>query len=153
MKKPSRKVREGAMLPQVCYTVPSHLLVPLQSTCIICPPPPHPSSSCAPLAVVCLRRLPLHLPPVVSPCRLPLSLAPLSLSIPVGGDVAVSTRSALRANAGPSSLLSPPPVVSRYTFTPQAGARSGGGVAPSPLVTVVITVVIPPTIHPTSSCS
>jgi hypothetical protein len=89
---------------------------------------------------------------VVSPVTLPLSL-----SIPVGGDVAVSTRSALRANARsgggrvlgrrhrrhlpPSSLTTRPP-------------RKLGlaAVVVSPLSPLVV-VVIPPTIHPTSSCS
>ena len=71
--------------------------------------------SSAPLFVICLHRLPPSplsafvvspfisvisplsspLVIVVSPCHSP----PLSLSIPVGGDVAVSTRSALQANA------------------------------------------------------
>jgi len=63
------------MLPRVwLYTVPNHLLVPLQSTCIVCPPPRHLPSSSAPLAVVCLHSLPLHLRhllPVVSPCHRP----------------------------------------------------------------------------------
>jgi hypothetical protein len=64
---------------------------------------PQPLAPSAPLVVVPPHR---RVPPspssdfVVSPpCHLPLLLTPLSLSISVGGDVAVSTRSALRANA------------------------------------------------------
>jgi hypothetical protein len=146
------------MLPRVWpYTVPSRLLVPLRSTCTVCPPHRLPPSPSSPFDVSPFHLL--HLLPVVSPCRrcLPLSLSPLSLSIPVGGDVAVSTRSALRANARsgggrvlgrrhrrhlpPSSLTTRPP-------------RKLGlaAVVVSPLSPLVV-VVIPPTIHPTSSCS
>jgi len=84
---PLCKVCEGVMLPQAWpYTVPSHLLVPLQSTCVICP--------------LC-HHLPSLSHPFVSPCCccLPLSLSPPLLSIPVGGDVAVSTCSTLWVNA------------------------------------------------------
>jgi hypothetical protein len=146
------------MLPRVwLYTVPSHLLVPLQSTCTVCPPHRLPPLLSSPFDVSPFHLL--HLLPVVSPCCrcLPLSLSPLSLSIPIGGDVAVSTRSALRANARsgggwvlgrchrrhlpPSSLTTHPPR--------KLGLTAVVVSPPSPLVIVVI----PPTIHPMSSCS
>jgi hypothetical protein len=92
---------------------------------------------------------------VISPCccYLPVLLSSLcrshllSLSIPIGRDVAVSTRFTLRANAhsGGAQVLghchsphhSPcyphPAVVSHHLSTPQAGARSSGDVTLIPL--------------------
>jgi hypothetical protein len=104
-----------------------------------------PPLSSAPLTVVSLHCL----PPVVSPC---CRCLPLLLSIPIGGDVAVSTHSALQANAcsgggqmlgcchcchlPPSSLTTHPPL--QVVVSP-----------PSPLVIVII----PPIIHSMNSCS
>ena len=90
------------MLPWVWpYTVPSHLLVPLQSTCIICLHHLSPSLLSAFIVSPFISIISPVIFPVISPCYrcLPLSLSPLSLSIPMGGDVAVSTCSALRVNA------------------------------------------------------
>jgi hypothetical protein len=158
MKKPSRKAREGGY---AALGMAVHCPQPLAGTPTVYLHRLPPSLS-APLAVVSLRCLPLS-SPSSPPCRIPLSslsplsLSPLSLSIPVGGDVAVSTRSALRANARsgggrvlgrrhrrhlpPSSLTTRPPR--------KLGLAAVVVSPPSPLVVVVI----PPTIHPTSSCS
>jgi len=120
------------MLP---YTVPSCLLIPLWSTCIICPPCHHlPSLSC----------------PFISPCQhcLPLSLPPLSLSIPVGGDMAVSTHSTLWVNAhsGGGQVLGHHhsccllPMLSLTTHLPcKLGPAVVVVLPPSPLV-----IIIPP---------
>ena len=112
IKKPLRTLRmhEGVMLPWVWpYTAPSHLLVPLQSTCIICP-----------LVVVCSpsHRVPLMSPPSSPSCCPLLSLTPCHCPSPWMV----------------MWLVALPSIVSHHTSTPQAGAHSGGGVALSPLV-------------------
>jgi hypothetical protein len=136
--------------PAACW-YPYGLLAP-SAPLIVCPPRRH-LPSMSPPFISFISSLSYPLVVVVSPCHSP----PLSLSIPVGGDVAVSTRSTLQVNArsGGGRVLGRRhrrhlPPLSLTTCPPhKLGLAAVVVLPPSPLVVVVI----PPTIHPTRSCS